>query len=325
MKLMRRALLLVILLVIVVLVIGYLNLNRIVRTTVESQATDQLKLQTTLGSADLALFGGEVKLSDLKIASPQGFSAPQMFTLGGTAVKVNYSQLRQEPIHISSITISKPLLVIEQENGKLNFKVAMDQIPSTPSQPAPSESKSEPLKLIIDDLTIETPTVVMRPGDISKIPGVSLLGKSLPQEITIPIPTVNLKNIGSGDGNQNGAALKDVVMQVITAIADSASKSGALPDELKGLMNVNLADVKAQLGAQFQKQLAGLTGKLPGGVGNVIGNPGDLAKDPGKALQQGVGNLIGNKPSDAPPSTQPDAAKSVEQGLQGLLEGKKKQ
>lgn len=325
MKLIRRAVLLVVLLVIVVLLVGYFNLNRIVRTTVESQATDQLKLQTTLGSADLALFGGQVKLSDLKIASPQGFSAPQMFTLGGTAVKVNFSQLRQEPIHISSITITKPYLVIEQENGKLNFKVAMDQIPSTPPQPAPtSESKSQPLKLIIDELTVESPTVVMRPGDLSKIPGASLLGSSLPQEITIPIPTVNLKNIGSGDGNQNGAAIKDVVMQVITAMADSASKSGALPDQLKGLMNVNLADVKKQLGEQFQKQLAGLGGKLPGGVGNLVSNPGELTKDPGKALQQGVGNLLGNKPKDAQPSTQPDPAKSVEQGLEGLLGGKKK-
>ncbi len=325
MKLIRRAILLVILLVIVVVAIGYFNLNRIVRTTVESQATDQLKLQTTLGGADLSLFGGEVKLSDLKIASPQGFSAPQMFTLGGTAVKVNYSQLRQEPIHITSITITKPLLVIEQANGKLNFKVAMDQIPSGPPAPAPStEKKSEPLKLIIDDLTLDSATVVMRPGDLSKIPGASLLGNALPQEITIPIPTVNLKNIGSGDGNKNGAAIKDVVMQVITAMADSASKSGALPDQLKGLMNLNLNDMKAQLGAQFQKQLGALTSKLPGDVGKLVGNPGDLTKDPGKALQQGVGNLIGKKPSEGTPSTQPDASKSVEQGLEGLLGGKKK-
>ncbi len=323
MKFIRRALLLIVLLIIVVLVIGYLNLNRIVRQTVESQTGQQLNLPTTLGGADLALFGGQVKLSDLKVGSPQGFSAPQMFTLGGTEVKVNYGQLPQQPIHVSSIKITKPLLVIEQQNGKLNFKVAMDQIPQSAPKPD-AGAKSEPVKLIIDELTVEDPTVVMRPGDLSKIPGASLLGDKLPQEITISIPTVNMKNVGSGDGNQNGAAMKDVVMQVITAMADSAAKSGKLPDQLKGLMNLNLNDVKAQLGQQFQKQLEGLGTKLPGGVGDLVKNPNELTKDPGKAVEQGIGNLLGNKSPSTGPTTKPNSGQSIEKGLQGLLGGNKK-
>lgn len=326
MKTVRRLLLLVVLLIVVVVLVVYFNLNRIIRRTVETQATQQLNLATTLGGANLSLFGGKVSLSDLKVASPQGFTAPEMFTLGGTDLQVSYGQLRQEPIHVGTIKISKPLLVMEQADGKLNFKAAMDQMPKsaddTKQQP---QAESKPVKLIIDELTVENPTVVMRPGDLSKIPGASLLGKSLPQELTITIPTVTLKNIGNADGNQNGAAIKDVVMQVITAMADSASKSGQLPDQLKGLLNVNLADVKAQLGGQVQKQLEAIEGKLPGGVGNIVKNPGDLVKDPGKSLQQGVGDLLNNKSTANPPTTQPDAGKSLEQGVQGLFGGKKTQ
>ena len=54
--------------------------------------------------------------------------------------------------------------------------------------------RHKPLKLIIDELTIKDPTVVVRPGQIN-IPGVKL-----PEEITVTIPTMAMKNIGTGPG-----------------------------------------------------------------------------------------------------------------------------
>jgi len=52
----------VLVLVIVVGVAVYLNLNSIIRSTVESQTAQSLKLETTLNSASLALFGGNLTL-----------------------------------------------------------------------------------------------------------------------------------------------------------------------------------------------------------------------------------------------------------------------
>src|SRR6478672_12696458 len=80
-----------IVLIVLVLVIGavvavYVNLNGIVRRTVQQQATQQLGVETTLGGANVNLFSGNVGLSNLEISSPKGFEAPKMFTLGGTNV-----------------------------------------------------------------------------------------------------------------------------------------------------------------------------------------------------------------------------------------------
>jgi hypothetical protein len=52
-----------------------------------------------------------------------------------------------------------------------------------------------------------------------------------------------------------------------------------------------------------------LTKKLPGdagkAVGDVLSNP-DLKKDPGKAIEQGLGGLLGGKNKESqPPATQP--------------------
>src|SRR5688500_5825095 len=51
-------------------VLVWVNLNKIVEHTVESQATAQLNLKTELDGAALSIFGGQVNLNDLQIASP---------------------------------------------------------------------------------------------------------------------------------------------------------------------------------------------------------------------------------------------------------------
>jgi len=280
MKWIRRLIMLVIVLVILVGVVVYFAVDGIIRRTIESQASSSLNLKTTLGGASLSLIGGKVGLHQLDVGSPQGFTAPNMLEVGDTNVAVSYGQLRSQPIHVQSITITGPKLVIEQENGVLNFKKAMDQMP--PSEPSTTpKSSSEPMKLIIDDLIVTDAQVIIHPG----LPGMS-------GEITVPVAKLEMKNVGSGDGSQNGAAMKDVVMQVITALAGSASGSGGIPDQLKGMLNANVGQVASQLGAEAQKRIAAV---VPGELGQTLSqaakDPNSLIKDPGKALQ----GLLGGK------------------------------
>ena len=70
----------------------FMYLDRIVKSTIETQASSSLSLPTTLDSASLALMGGKVNLKQLDIGSPKGFTADHMFELGGLAVAVDYGQ-----------------------------------------------------------------------------------------------------------------------------------------------------------------------------------------------------------------------------------------
>ena len=98
-KLIRIALALVLLLVIGVAVL-YFYRNSLIRSAVESQANSSLGVKTTLGSANLGLFGGTLSLGDLKIGSPAGYKADQMFTLNELGLGVNYGELRKQPVGI---------------------------------------------------------------------------------------------------------------------------------------------------------------------------------------------------------------------------------
>jgi hypothetical protein len=292
MKLIRRILLVVVLLLVIAGVVVYFYLDSIVKHAVERQSTNSLNLTTTLDSARLSLLGGKVNLNQLQIASPQGFSAPHMFELGQLGLEVSYGQLRQDPVRVSKILIDQPKFVLEQNDGKMNFKAAMDQLPKSDS--APSDPNAKPVKVIIDELTINNATIDVRMG---KLPGG--LGEVKP--ITVSVPSLTLKNIGNADNAQNGAAIKDVVMQVATALSAKVTESGNLPAEFKAMLQSNLTEVASKLGVEFNKQLGGISKNLqdqiqkaiPGDVGKIVPDVSKAlpkeASDPGKA----IGDLLG--------------------------------
>ena len=307
MKTLRRTLLVVVLLLVVAGVVVYLYLDSILKSTVETQATDSLNLTTTLDSAHLAIFGGEVTLKQLQVASPQGFAAEHMLGLGRLNVAVKYGQLGKDPIHIQSINIDSPRLVIEQVNNKVNFKVLMDQQSKTAPPPTPAKGedrpKGQPIRVVIEQMDITNAQVVIRPG----LPG-------LDKEITIPIPSIAIKNIGNADGADNGAAMKDVVMQVVTALANKASESGALSGILRDALKANVQEIAGKLNKEFQKQIGGITTQL----GNVTDKlPADLKNKLPPDVNQKL-NAATQKLNTG------DVQKSIDKGLGGLLGGDKK-
>lgn len=300
MKLVRRLILAVVLLLVIAGAVVYFSLDRIVKNTVQAQATSSLNLQTTLNSASLSLFGGSLDLNQLAVANPKGFTAPQMLDVGNTSVAVSYGQLRSDPVHVNAITIDKPKLVMELQNGTFNFKKAMDDMPKTESAP----SNSKPLKLVIDDLKLNDSQVVIKGVGATDIP--------------LTLPSIDLKNIGTGDGASNGAAVKDVVMQIITAMAASAGDSSALSGELKQILSANVTATIGQFSAEAQKRVAAaIPGQLGQSLSKLVSDPQALAKDPQKAVQ---GLLGGNA------TTQPggDVKNQAVNTLEGLLGGKKK-
>jgi uncharacterized protein involved in outer membrane biogenesis len=266
MKIIKWIILAVVVIVVIIGLAVYFNLNSIVRSEVQSQTQASLNLPTKLQSASLSLFGGTVSLTNLEIGSPEGFSAPQMFGVGGVKVGVSYGQLRHQPIHIGEIRINHPAVTIEQSNGKFNFQTLMDR----PQAPPPS---GEPIKLIIDTLEITDAVVTLRPG----LPGIA-------PEIPVPIPSVTMNNIGNDNNAQNGVAIKEVVTQVMAALAKSAANSDKVPAELRGLLTLNADEVKARLTTEVTNQLNKVTG--------------DLNKDVGKSIDKNVGDVLGGLTGD---------------------------
>jgi len=237
-------------LLVVLTLAGWLLLDRIVRRTIETQTTASTRLETRLDSAHLSLLGGRLKLRGLGIGSPKGFEG-EFFRLKGAKVEVAYSQLRRQPIHIAKVILEGPYLLVEQKSGQLNVQAAMAGMPQGDSD----------LRLIIDSLEIRETTLVVRPG----LP-------VLKAEYTITLPTLTLKNIGSGAGAANGAALKEVLSQIMVAVLDEARRTGKLPIPL------NLPSLGSTLSSFLPPQLEATGKRLQG-----------ITKRPGELLEQATG------------------------------------
>lgn len=310
-------LLAIVALVVIAVIIVYVNLNGIVRSTVEKQATASLNVPTTLKGATVSIFGGEVALNNFDVGSPQGFKAPALMSLGGLDVKVKLSELREDPLRVSRINITDPKMVIEMQGMDFNIKKFMDNLPA--GEEKPTDGK-EPMKLIINDLKVEGAQVVFRPdvAAVSALPGIGDALKGMKQEYVLSIPTLELSGIGTAEGNQNGAAIKEVVSLLVTSLASKAAQSDQLPPELRNVLSLNVDDItkmlKEKVGAEINKQIGKVTEdlskKVGGDVGKALegvlkGSP-DGKTDPAKAIEQGLGGLLNKKSKDkAAPATQP--------------------
>ena len=307
----------IVLAVLAIIVIGalvvYMNLNRIVRATVEKQSTASLNQQTSLQSANVSLFGGDVSLNNFQITSPSGFQSPTMMSLGGIDVETSFGELRQDPIHISSIGITDPKMVIEMKGTSFNIKQFIDGLP--PGDPKPQEG--EPIKLVINSLSVNGAQVIFRPdvAALSSIPGLGDAG--IKSEYVLSIPPIQMKNIGTGEGAENGAAIKEVVTLLVTELAAKAAESEQLPPEVRQLLSLNVEQItelakqkiSEEVGKQLDRVSQEISKDLPPAatqaLEGILRNPQEAAKDPGKALEQGLGQILGGKKDQPPPSTQP--------------------
>jgi uncharacterized protein involved in outer membrane biogenesis len=288
----------IVLALIVVIVVGVtiflMKLDGIIQHTVETQGTKQLNVQTKLGGANLSILGGNLSLKDFSLGSPQGYTAPEMMSLGKATVTVSYSELKGTPVKVANIELDKPKLVIEQKGKDFNFKTLIDNMPKGDPEKDPKQQTDEkPTKLIIDQLTITGATVVIRP-DPALIDQLKL-DEKYKKDYSLTLPTIDMKGIGTGEGNQNGAAIKDVVTQVVTTIVAKASDSPDLDPKIAALMKGDLSAVADALKGEAQQRIQQEVGKLSEKAGVDINKVGqDIKSGNTEDLQKKGEDLLGS-------------------------------
>jgi uncharacterized protein involved in outer membrane biogenesis len=289
----------VVILVVVVVAAVILNLNGIVRSAVESGTTRSLELPTTLDGANIGLISGDVSLSGLNIANPEGFDAPQMLSLGKVSVDTSYGKVFGKPTNVDAVLIDKPKLVLEFKGTRSNLKTVADKLASGTGgdqpQPTPDPNK-EPLKLIIDHLKVSGAQVEIRSDVLLKEP------------LLVNIPDVELNGIGNADGNRNGEEIGKVVSQVITRLSIEAQKSGQLPPELAQILSGDLDQLINSIGGKFEEQAEALKAQAMQQVDALKGQAQEKIKDvQGQAqekigeLENKLGGLLGGKKDEKKP------------------------
>jgi len=253
------------LVVIIVAAVIYIlsSLDTIVASAIQKHGSQVTQTRVSVSSLSINLKAGAASIKQLSVGNPDGFSAPDVFTLGGISIKLDVASVRSDPIIIEEILINKPDVFYEiNKAGESNIKVLQNNIAQSTGgggEAAADASESSGPKLVIRKLVIEG-------GKIDAI--VAALGN---KSHSAKLPRIQLSNIGGKTGGATGAEIARQVTNAIIAEAGPAIATlglekyvGKSLDEAKTLLNDKVGDQvggaleeKTKEGAESLKKLFG--------------------------------------------------------------------
>lgn len=248
--------------------------GQLLETGVEKGGTVALGSETTLHSATLSLLSGDVKLNDFKIRNPQGFTADHVFAVDQIAVSANTKSFLGDTIEINNIDIKAPAITLEFNQGGTNLGALMKHLEGSGGgsggggKPDGEASTGGGKKLRVGRITIEAARLNLVAAMLSK------------EATSITLPTLEVKDLG------NDLTMAQLLEKVLAVIMTAAADSG-LDAQLKGLLNGEVANLKAGVDKALKDAMGGATKQLD-----------DAKKQAENALEKGLGGLLGGKQDD---------------------------
>lgn len=201
-------------------------LNEAIRQGVETFGPEVTQTPVTLEAVDLSLLSGKGTLKGLYVGNPQGFNSENIFELGQIDVEVDIESLMTDKIVIKKIIIREPAISYEKQLRGSNVTALMANIEAFtgPAEAAPAaEVEAEPTatepaapgpQVVIEHLLIEGGSIY-----------VGLLGAGQ----TIPLPTIEMNDIGAGDERMSPAEIISLILtKVLTSIGPALAGGGEL-------------------------------------------------------------------------------------------------
>ncbi len=229
--------------------------------------------------------------------------------MGQVNVKVGYSGLTSEPVRIDQININSPALVIERNPGdggiaeqlRVNLQALLENLDL--------ESETEPTKMLIDQLTVTGTRVAVRPNI-----------EGLDEEYALVLPDITMRNIGSGEGAQNGAEIGRVTADVAMTLARKAAESQDLPPEVRAVLAGDLSAVLAEYGDKLGEEVKDrLVKELGTQLGGELGDTAGRAID--KALEGDLQGAAGDAANDVVDQGKKRLEDEAREGFGRLLGG----
>jgi len=233
------------------------NLDSIVKAAIEKYGTQATGTEVTLSSVKISTSTGEGTISGLVIKNPKDFNTPNAFELGSISVTIDTKSLWGDgPIVIHEIDIKTPKVTFEVDNSGRSNLQTIEKNTQSYAAPANTSTGTSPKsdnggsgkpdrKIIISDLYIHDGQV--------QLSHALLKGK----EITTPLPTIHLTNIGKDSGGASPAQIAKQVIGTVTAVSLKDS-SAALAKQVSGTLNDTLNKAGAGNVGDVGNQIKGL-------------------------------------------------------------------
>ena len=241
---------LLVLIIIAVIAVG-LFLGKIVKAGVERVGPKITQTTLILDAVDLSLLTGSASVKNLVVGSPEGYKAPNVISIGLTAVRVSPMSVLSDKIVVKSVRVESPEITFEGSLSGNNLSKIMDNVNGVAKNGGPESTdktaaaSSKPGKTIeVDDLLITG----------AKVRGTLILfgGKELTLP-TLPLPDIHLTDLGKGPEGITPTELTKLVLREVVS------------DTLKAVENA-----ASNLGKEAGKAVGAGVNKITTGIGGLI-------------------------------------------------------
>ncbi len=199
------------------------NLSGIIESSIENFGSQATQTQVSLDSVDLSLAEGTAALNGLTVGNPSGYSSNNAVSLGRINVAIDLESLQNcsatgcDVVTLKEVSVDSPQILYELGQGGNNLKTIQKNVEAYTAGlsrgGSSSGSSSSSTKLIIDRLVVRGGQIAVRRGE-SKI-------------ADVPMPTIDMKNIGRSQGGVEPGQVAAIVLGRITqASLGAVAKSG---------------------------------------------------------------------------------------------------
>mgnify|MGYP002631807627 CR=1 FL=1 len=245
---MKKFLIVIVAILIVVIGAGAVLKSKgtgILKNAAETNGSDLLGAQISLGDIALDIFKGHVAISDLAIGQPTGFGQGKSFQINNFSIDLEPLSLFKGHAKIDSIVIDKPQLNLVMIGKENNFSKLQSNLESLISD----EPSSSDMKLSIKDLHLNATHLSIKSDKYGE------------KEVTLA--DVHLENIGI---DEKGVSPNEVVRLTLETLKPQIAKALI---EL-GIKDKLGAEVDKQIGEQLKDLPAPLADTLKSGIGGLF-------------------------------------------------------
>lgn len=215
-KFFLSTLIIIVVLALVVYFGGQFFLGSIVKAGVNEFGPKMTQTKVELASASVSPVTGSGMLGGFFVGNPPGWSSDKAFYLGSVHIDIVPSSLFGDHIVVNEIIIDQPEFVYETKLVSSNIGDLMKNIENATggkSTPEPAAKDEKPKKFEVKKFTLRNGRVTVGVGAAA---------------MTIPMPPIELSDIGTKEGGVTASQLTFVVMKAVTASVISSSTQAVM-------------------------------------------------------------------------------------------------
>lgn len=236
---MKKLLIGLLLIIGIVGIVGYTQMNALVKTGVETAGPQALSVPVSVGSVSISPFSGRVQVTDFAVGQPEGFGDGSMVSLGAFDMKVDTDTILDDHIIVDSITIDEPMFDARVIGSQSNFQALQQKLMEGAG---PSEIDGQPITLTIRSLAIRNPQIsVQKEGGFLKV------------DEDVNLADFTLTELGT---DEQGLAPREIARHIMDAVQPQITRAlvaAGAGDTIKGIAKDARGELERQAGSLLNK------------------------------------------------------------------------